>query len=99
MSTDLPSWVPDWEVHTFATPLASSSKFQQWQAAKASDAAITCVEDFILCRGQAVDAIECMGDLFFEYVPVSGSMLGHKKSSQGLMETRDAFARRRWKLW
>ena len=76
MKSQLPTWVPDWEVHRPSSPLLLHSNFAAMRAAGSTAASCTPSTDGLRMhsRGIAFDQVAYVGNTFAEYVPAQGSL-------------------------
>lgn len=76
MKSQLPAWVPDWEVHRPSTPLLLHSNFAAMSAAGSTAASCTFSADGLRMhsRGIAFDQVAYVGQTFAESVPAQGSL-------------------------
>lgn len=76
MDSQLPCWVPDWEVHRPSSPFILHPAFATMDAAGSTRATCTFSTDGLtmLSRGIAIDQVAYVGDSFLEAVPAPGSL-------------------------
>lgn len=75
LRSELPSWIPDWEVRQGAQILKSLPHCGQWNASVDADvyARLRAKGRHLHVRGFVVDTLDHIGDLFIEQVPISGT--------------------------
>lgn len=107
MDTQLPSWVPDWEVHRPSSPFILHPAFATMKAAGSTHAQCTFSTDglTIFCRGISFDRVAYVGDTFAEAVPASGSLFPELDGTNASFQMRqgqdalDFLARQRGRQW
>ncbi|KAI0198683.1 heterokaryon incompatibility protein-domain-containing protein [Astrocystis sublimbata] len=74
----LPSWVPDWQAHPGVRPLLETSAAAEWNASNDSAvyAGLSAGDGQLHVHGFVLDALDRIGNLFFEDAPLSGSFRG-----------------------
>jgi hypothetical protein len=87
LKKQLPSWVPDWEVHPPATPFITLEQYSLWNACEGSDQPISVHfrddNKILLVKGLTLDIVRHIGDAFLEFVPLPGTthnLMPHLKS-------------------
>jgi hypothetical protein len=88
--SDLPCWVPDWEVHVPSSPFSAHPDFASMRAA--GDSKATCIfghdNKTLTARGQILDSLNYVGVTFEEYIPLSGTICQGNFVDDGLGKTR-----------
>lgn len=86
----LPSWVPDWEVHRPSSPFLLHPCFAKWRAAGPSMASCTFSMDHstLLSYGIAYDTVAYVGDSSLESVPAPGSLFPQSEASNVRFRTK-----------
>ena len=76
MVGQLPSWVPDWQVHSPSSPFILHPAFPTMKAAGSTQASCSISVDSLtlFCRGLAFDQVRHVGNDFTETVPAPGSL-------------------------
>lgn len=92
MNSQLPSWVPDWEVHRPSSPFVLHPAFATMKAAGSTQASCTFSTDglTLLSRGIAFDQIAYVGDPFMEAVPAPRSLFPQPPTTNVRLRTRIA---------
>ena len=107
MDSQLPSWVPDWEVHRPSSPFILHPAFATMKAAGSTQAVCKFSTNglTLFSRGFAVDQVAYVGDSFLEAVPAPGSLFPqsgitnvrwHVRQGQSQL---DFLAKQRGKQW
>ncbi|KAI9710297.1 MAG: hypothetical protein M1820_002791 [Bogoriella megaspora] len=107
LSSDLPSWVPDWEVRPPAAALVPTLEADFANATRGIPANnCTFSEDgsVLYVSGRVIDAADHIGDTFLEFTPLSGSFAGRSakkvdKTSDAGQALLDFFMQQRWRQW
>ena len=96
MNSQLPTWVPDWEVHRPSSSLLLHSNFAAMRAAGSTAASCTFSADGsrMQIRGIAFDQVAYVGNTFAELVPAQGSLFPELPSGSRRL-SRVRFVRRR----
>ena len=112
LPSDLPSWAPDWEVQSPASPLLHvlTDRFAKATLnVPANQCTFSLDGKSLRATGRVIDTVDHMGDTFTEFTPLSGSLAGYralksKSKGQDLMVGLSNFnyqlvGRRRWQQW
>lgn len=107
MDSQIPSWVPDWEVHRPSSPFILHPAFAGMKAAGSTQASCTFSPDGLtmLARGNAFDQVAYVGDSFLEAVPAPRSLFPESGIVNVPLRTRvgqtalDFLAEQRGRQW
>ncbi|OCK73367.1 HET-domain-containing protein [Lepidopterella palustris CBS 459.81] len=109
LKKQLPSWVPDWEVHPPGLPLSLLEQYLEWDASKGfGDQALTIFTNHdktLRVKGIAVDTVLHIGDSFLEYVPLPGTAqdwypyLKTEAAKKLLHSATDFLMQQRYRQW
>lgn len=90
MDSQLPHWVPDWEVHRSSSPFPLHPAFTTMKAAAATQALCSFSTDGLTLhsRGIAFDGVAYVGDSFMEAIPASGSLFPNYRIKNVPLQTR-----------
>ena len=90
MRSQLPSWVPDWEVHRPSSPFILHPNFATMNAAGTTQASCTFSLNglMILPRGIEFDQVSYVGDSFLEAIPAPRSLFPEPPKNVDRLRTR-----------
>ncbi|MCJ1234855.1 hypothetical protein MMC14_002818 [Varicellaria rhodocarpa] len=109
LNKELPSWVPDWEVHSPALALSLLDQYSSWDASRGlndqNSASFSSDSKTLIAKGITVDTIWHIGDSFLEYVPLPGTARDwqpHLKTDQAKKMAKslaDFLMQQRYRQW
>ena len=109
LKKELPSWVPDWEVHPPALALSLLDQYSSWDASRELRNQISAVfssdNKILIAKGITVDTVLHVSDSFLEYVPLPGTardFVPHLKTDQAkkmMHSLSDFYMQQRYRQW
>jgi hypothetical protein len=109
LKKELPSWVPDWEVHAPSMPLSLLDAYASWNTSKNLTNQISAVfssnNHILTIKGVTVDKVLHVSDSFLEYVPVPGTtrdwlpQLRTDQAKKMMLSISDFFMQQRYRQW